>query len=106
MTPSFDSDFPSLPHALLEYDQGLKHPFAPSSLRWHTSCVFEYIDDDTSKTTHPHILAIVINGVEGNNVLLLRGELITILQLMVNRMEEKGHENDAIVPVSISYTYI
>jgi len=30
---------------------------------------------------------------------LLRGELVSILQLMVNRMGEEGHENDAIVPV-------
>ena len=36
---------------------------------------------------------------------LLRSELISILQLMVNRLGEEGHENDAIVPVSPINTY-
>jgi hypothetical protein len=93
----------SLPHALLEYDQGIHpHPLAPSSTRWQTREIFEYGDD---APTPPHIMAITINGTEGNDTQLLRGELISILQLMVNRMGEEGHENDAIVPVSPINTY-
>ena len=88
----------SLPHALLEYDQGLyPHPLAPSTSPWETQDIFEYGDD---APTPPHIIATTISGVEGNNTQLLRGELLSILQLMVNRMGEEGHENDAIVPVS------
>jgi hypothetical protein len=93
----------SLPHALLEYNQGI-HPyrFAPSSVRWETLDILEYGDDDP---TPPHIIATTINGIEGDNTQLLRGELVSILQLMVNRMGEEGHENDAIVPVSPINTY-
>jgi hypothetical protein len=92
------------PHALLEYDQGLyPHPLAPSTSPWETLDILEYGDD--APPTPPHIIATTINGVEGNNTQLLRGELISILQLMVNRMGEEGHENDAIVPVSPINTY-
>jgi hypothetical protein len=59
--------------------------------------VLEYGDD---APTPPHIIATTINGVEGKNTQLLRSELVSILQLMVNRMGEESHENDAIVPVS------
>ena len=45
-----------------------------------------------------------MNGVEGVDMKLLRSELISILQLMVNRMGEEGNENDAIVPVSPTIT--
>jgi hypothetical protein len=93
----------SLPHALLEYGQGISpYPFAPSSAQWETLDILEYGDD---APTPPHIIAITINSVEGNNTQLLRGELISILQLMVNRMGEEGHENDALVPVSPINTY-
>jgi hypothetical protein len=91
--------FYSLPHALLEYDQGLENLFTPS---WETREVFEHGDD---ASTHPHIMAITINGGEESNTQLLRGELIPILQLMVNRLEEEGHENDAIVPVNSIHTH-
>jgi hypothetical protein len=88
----------SHPHALLEYSQGIHpHPFTPSSTRWETMGIWEYGDD---APTPPHIIATTINGIEGNNTQLLRGELLPILQLMVNRMGEEGHENDAIIPVS------
>jgi hypothetical protein len=93
----------SLPHALLEYDQGISpYPFAPSRPQWETLDILEYGDD---APTPPHIIAITINSVEGNNTQLFRGELISILQLMVNRMGEEGHENDAIVPVNPTNTY-
>jgi hypothetical protein len=88
----------SLPHALLEYDQGIHpYPLAPSTSPWKTLDISEYGYD---APTPPHIIATTISGVEGNNTQLLRGELISILQLMVNRMGEEGHESDAIVPVS------
>ena len=93
----------SLPHALLEYDQGT-HPYclALSTSPWQSLDIWEY---DHDAPTPPHIIVTNLNGVEGNNTQLLRGELISILQLMVNRMGEKGHENDAIVPVSLINTY-
>ena len=64
-------------------------------------------DPSTSNlfTSLPHIIAITVNDVGGNNTQLLRGELISILQLMVNRMGEDGHENDAIIPVSAINAY-
>ena len=87
----------SLPHALLEYNQGLTpYPLAPSTSPWDTRDVLEYGDDPTP----PHIIATTMNAVEGVDMKLLRSELISILQLMVNRLGEEGHENDAIVPVS------
>ena len=93
---STDSD--SDPHALLEYDQGITpYSLEPSTSPWETLDIFEYGDD---VPTPPHILAITVNDIGENNPQLLRGELISILQLMVNRMGEEGHENDAIVPVS------
>jgi hypothetical protein len=95
--------FYSLPHALLEYNQGIHpYPFAPSSTHWETLDILEYGDD---VPTPPHIIAFTINGIEGEDTKLLRGELISILQLMVNRMGEEGHENDAIVPVSPMNAY-
>jgi hypothetical protein len=91
------------PHALLEYEQGIRpYPLTPPSSHWETLDIFEYGDD---APTPPHILAITVNDVGGNNTQLLRGELISILQLMVNRMGEEGHENDAIIPVSATNTY-
>ena len=93
----------SLPHALLEYDQGIyPYPRPPSVSHWETLDIFEYGDD---APTPPHIMAITINEVQGDDTQLLRGELISILQLMVNRIGEEGHENDAIVPVSPINTY-
>ena len=68
---------------------------------WQTGDVFE----DGDNASHPHIIAMTVNDVEGDNTQLLRGELISILQLMVNRMKQEGHENDAIVPVSPMHTY-
>ena len=99
------NNFYSLPHALLEYYQGLDNTlFTPSGNQWETPDIFEYGDN---APTHPHIIATLINGVEGQSTQLLRAELVSILQLMVNRMDEKGHENDAIVPVSpIHLSYI
>jgi hypothetical protein len=64
--------------------------------------LLEYGDDTP---TPPHIIATTINGAEGNNTQLLRSELVSILQLMVNRMGEEGHESNAIVPVSPINTY-
>lgn len=78
----------------------------PSGNHWETPDIFEYGDN---APTHPHVIAIIINGVEGQDTQLLRAELVSILQLMINRMDEEGHENDAIVPVSpihISYIYM
>ena len=91
----------SLPHALLEYDQGMTpYPLAPSTSPWDTRDILEYGDDPTP----PHIIATTMNGVEGVDMKLLRSELISILQLMVNRLGQEGHENDAIVPVSPTIT--
>jgi hypothetical protein len=59
--------------------------------------ILEYGDD---APTPPHIIATTLNDVEGEDMKLLRSELISILQLMVSRLGEEGHENDAIVPVS------
>jgi hypothetical protein len=76
------------------------YPLAPSTSPWDTRDILEYGDDPTP----PHIIATIMNGVEGVDMKLLRSELISILQLMVNRLGEEGHENDAIVPVSPTIT--
>jgi hypothetical protein len=92
----------SLPHALLEHNQGITpHPLAPSTSPWDTRDILEYGDD---APTPPHIIATTLNDVKGEDMKLLRSELISILQLMVNRLGEEGHENDAIVPVSPTNT--
>ena len=89
----------SLPHALLEYDYGnTPYLLEPSTSPWETEVILEYGDDDAP--IPPHIIAITLNYVEGEDMKLLRSELISILQLMVSRLGEEGHENDAIVPVS------
>ena len=92
----------SLPHALLEYDYGLTpYLLEPSTSPWDTRDILEYGDD---APTPPHIIATTLNDVKGEDMKLLRSELISILQLMVNRLGEEGHENDAIVPVSPTNT--
>jgi len=90
----------SLPHALLEHNQNNPYPLAPSTSPWDTRDILEYGDDPTP----PHIIAITVNSVEGVDMKLLRSELVSILQLMVNRLGEEGYENDAIVPVSPTIT--
>jgi hypothetical protein len=92
----------SLPHALLEYDHGITpYLLEPSTSPWDTRDILEYGDD---APTPPHIIATTLNDVKGEDMKLLRSELISTLQLMVNRLGEEGHENDAIVPVSPTNT--
>jgi hypothetical protein len=90
----------SLPHALLEYDYGnTPYLLEPSTSPWETGEILEYGDD---APIPPHIIATTLNYVEGEDMKLLRSELMSILQLMVSRLGEEGHENDAIVPVSLT----
>jgi hypothetical protein len=92
----------SLPHALYECDYGITpYLLEPSTSPWETEDIWEYGDD---APIPPHIIATTLNYVEGEDMKLLRSELMSILQLMVNRLGEEGHENDAIVPVSLINT--
>jgi hypothetical protein len=87
-------------NTIREYTPILLSPLKPSTSPWETQDILEYGDHPTP----PHIIATTTNGVEGKDMKLLRSELISILQLMVNRLEEEGHEKDAIIPVSLTIT--
>lgn len=67
----------------------------------------EEAEEDREHEPHshlfPHIMMITTHNIDGEGAekeRLLLGELTPILQLMRNRMNERGYEDHVIVPVS------
>ena len=59
---------------------------------------------DESK--HPHFIIFMSHyDTEGDDNHLLRGELLTILAMMITRMEHPSFEKHCIIPVSIFFFF-